>query len=217
MLLTSESSASRQAYLRRDVHDVADAIQQGVLMTQIVAAEFDDFAAADAALDALRGQGFPPSHLTKFFLNPSGLHALAPAGGDTLADPGSTESGPGAVKGAVLGTAAGLALGLAAVPVVGPVAAVAAAAGGVAAGAATGSLAGAVVEDEAHGERPKPRPPGVVVAVNVPTPDERERATSTFWRHRAHSIELAEGTWNNGTWQDFNPESIPHWRKAPAR
>ena len=192
-------------------------------MTQIVAAEFDDFAAADAALDALRGEGFPSSHLTKFFLNPSGLHALAPPGGDTLADPGSTESGPGAVKGAVLGSAAGLALGLAAVPVVGPVAAVVAAAGGVAAGAATGSLAGAIAEDEAHGqagahgEAPKPRPPGVVVAVNVPTPDERERATSTFWRHRANSIELAEGTWNDGTWQDFNPESISHWRKAPAR
>jgi len=192
-------------------------MQQGVLMTQIVAAEFDDFAAADAALDALRGQGFPSSHLTKFFLSPSGQHTQAPGGRDTLADPGSADSAPGAVKGAVLGSAAGLALGLAAVPVVGPIAAVAAAAGGVAAGAATGSLAGAVAEDEPHGDAPKPRPPGVVVAVNVPTPDERERATSTFWRHRANSIELAEGTWNDGTWQDFNAQSIPQWRKAPAR
>ena len=178
-------------------------------MTQIVAAEFNDFAAADAALDALRGQGFPSSHLMKFFLNPSGT-------GDTLADPGSADSAPGAVKGAVLGSAAGLALGLAAVPVVGPVAAVAAAVGGVAAGAATGSLAGAVAEDDANGEAAKPRPSGVVVAINVPTPDERERATSILWRHRANSIELAEGTWNDGTWQDFNPQSIPQWRKAPA-
>ncbi len=176
-------------------------------MTQIVAAEFDDFAAAEAAVDALRGQGFPSSHLTKFFVSPDG---------DTLADPGSAQSAPGAVKGAVLGSAAGLALGLAAVPVVGPIAAVAAAAGGVAAGAATGSLAGAVAEDEAHGEAPTPHPSGVVVAVNVPTPEERERATSICWRHHASSIELAEGTWDDGTWQDFNPQSLPHWRKAPA-
>jgi hypothetical protein len=177
-------------------------------MTQIVAAEFDDFTAAEAAVDALRGQGFAPSHLTKLFLTPTG--------GDTLADPGSPDAAPGAVKGAVLGSAAGLALGLAAVPVVGPVAAVAAAAGGVAAGAATGSLAGAVSEDEAtHGDAPTARPSGVVVAVNATTPDERERASSIFWRHRAHSIELAEGTWNEGTWQDFDPRSVPRWRKAP--
>ena len=54
------------------------------------------------------------------------------------------------------------------------------------------------------------------MAVNVDTPEERERASSIFWRHHAHSIELAEGTWNDGTWQDFNPLSVPRWRKAPA-
>jgi hypothetical protein len=193
-------------------------------MTQIVAAEFDDFAAANAAVDALRGQGFPSSHLTKFFLTAPGQHAQYPLGGDTLADPGSEGAAPAAVKGAAVGSATGLALGLAA-------AAVAAAAGGIAAGAYAGSLAGAAQElggegkdkqteggtdDDAHAKAPKARPAGVVVAVNVPTPDERERATSIFWRHRANSIELAEGTWNNGTWQDFNPQSIPHWRKSPA-
>jgi hypothetical protein len=205
-------------------------MHQGVLMTQIVAAEFDDFAAADAAVDALRGQGFPPSHLTKFFLNAPGQHAQYPVGGDTLADPGSEGAAPAAVKGAVVGSATGLALGIAAASIAGPAAAVAAAAGGAAAGAYTGSLVGAAQElggsdkdkpkEDAKGkvraEAPTSRPAGVVVAVNVPTPDERERATSIFWRHRANSIELAEGTWNNGTWQDFNPQSLPHWRKAPA-
>jgi hypothetical protein len=199
-------------------------------MTQIVAAEFDDFAAADAALDALRGQGFPSSHLTKFFLTAPGQHAQYPVGGDTLADPGTGEAAPSSVKGAAVGSAAGLALGLAATPIVGPAAAIAAAAGAAAAGAYTGSLVGAAQElggdkdkdqqrEAAEQEAlaaPKTRPAGVVVAVNVPTPDERERATSIFWRHRANSIELADGKWDNGTWQDFNPQSIPHWRKAPA-
>ena len=200
-------------------------------MTQIVAAEFDDFTAADAAVDALRGQGFPSSHLTKFFLTAPGQHAQYPLGGDTLADPGSEGAAPAAVKGAAVGSATGLALGLAAAAIAGPAAAVAAAAGGIAAGAYAGSLAGAAQElggegkdkqmeerkdDDVHAEAPKPRPAGVVVAVNVPTPDERERATSIFWRHRANSIELADGTWNNGSWQVFNPQSIPHWRKSPA-
>src|SRR5262245_4778029 len=204
-------------------------MHRGVLMTQIVAAESDDFTAADAAVDALRRQGFPPSHLTKFFLSAPGQHAQYPVGGDTLADPGSEGAAPAAVKGAVVGSATGVALGIAAAAIAGPAAAVAAAAGGAAAGAYTGALVGAAQElggddkdkqreageDKVHAEAPKARPAGVVVAVSVPTPDERERATSIFWRHRANSIELAEGTWNNGTWQDFNPQSIPHWRKAP--
>lgn len=198
-------------------------------MTQIVAAEFDDFAAADAAVDALRGQGFPSSHLTKFFLTAPGQHAQYPVGGDTLADPGSEGAGPAAVKGAAVGSATGLALGIAAAAIAGPAAAVAAAAGGAAAGAYAGSLAGAAQElggddkdkqreedkDDVRAGAPKPRPPGVVGAVNVPTRDDRERANSIVCRHRANTIELAEGTWNNGTWQDFNPQSIPHWRKSP--
>ena len=58
-------------------------------------------------------------------------------------------------------------------------------------------------------------PEGIVVAVNVPTPPKRERATTILWRHRADSIEVAEGTWRNGTWQDFDPVSISHGRRAP--
>lgn len=172
-------------------------------MAHIVAAEFKEFEAAETALDALRAQGFAPSQLTTFHLNGPGQRATYPIGA-------------GAVKGAALGSAAGLALGAVAIPATGPVAAV----GGIAAGADAGSLAGrvgALGSDDARADAPLVPPAGVVVAVHVPTTAERERATSIFWRHRAHSIELADGNWKDGTWQDFDPVSMmPRWRKAPA-
>jgi hypothetical protein len=80
-------------------------------------------------------------------------------------------------------------------------------------GAALGSVAGLALGAAAA---PVQRPAGVVVAVLAPTPAERERAASILWRHRAHSIEIAEGVWKHGTWQDFDPVSIPKWRKAPG-
>lgn len=185
-------------------------------MAHIVAAEFKEFAEAEAAVAALREQGFAPSQLTTFYLNAPGQHATFPIGGDRYKDPQAASGGSGALKGAALGSTAGLALGVVAAPVVGAVAAV----GGIAAGAYAGSLAGAVgslgKDRPATEPLPEERPAGVVVAVHVPSPAERERATSIFWRHRAHSIELAEGEWKDGTWQDFDPVSIPHWRKAPG-
>jgi hypothetical protein len=114
----------------------------------------------------------------------------------------------------MLGGAAGLALGLAAAPLVGPLAV----AGGLVAGAYSGSLAGAVGalgKGETRPEPPVARPSGVVVAVHAPTTFERERATAVLQRQRANSIEIAEGTWKDGTWRDFDPVSIPRWRKPP--
>ncbi len=187
----------------------------GSAMAHIVAAEFKEFAQAESALEALREQGFASSQLTTFYLNAPGQHATFPIGGDQYKDPEAAEGGSGALKGAALGSAAGLALGAAAVPVVG----IAAAVGSIAAGAYAGSLAGAVGslgKDEPDAAPPVARPAGVVVAVHAPTPPERERATSILWRHRAYSIELAEGNWKDGTWQDFDPVSIPNWRKAPG-
>ena len=143
-------------------------------MAHIVAGEFDEFAAAEAALDALRSEGFAASQLTMLYLNAPGQPAKFPIGGDQLEDTEVESAGAGAVKGGALG------------------------------------------KDPPRPEAPTVSPAGVVVAVHVPTPPERERATLTFWRHRAHSIEVAEGTWRNGTWQDFDPVSIPRWRKAPA-
>jgi hypothetical protein len=110
-------------------------------MAHIVAAEFKEFAAAEAARDALRGEGFAGSQLTIFYLSAPGLSSPEP---------------------------------------------------------------------------PTMCTAGVVVAVHVPTPPERERATSICWHHGAEYIDVAEGAWRDGTWQDFDPVSIPRWHKAPS-
>jgi hypothetical protein len=63
---------------------------------------------------------------------------------------------------------------------------------------------------------PLGRPAGVVVAVYAPDAADRDRSMAVFLRHRADSIEHADGNWRDGKWQDFNPVSIPHWRVAPV-
>ena len=188
---------------------------EGITMDHIVAAEFGDFASAEAALRALENEGFALSQLTSFYLNAPGQHGTYPIGGDQDEDPEAKGAGAGAMRGAALGGAAGIALGLAAIPVVGPIAV----AGGLAVGAYTGSFAGAVESlgnDDTSPEPQLSRPAGVVVAVHTPTELDRERATSVLQRQSANSIEHAEGTWRDGTWDDFDPVSIPNWRKAPV-
>lgn len=185
-------------------------------MTNIVAAQFDDFNVVDAALSSLSDGGFGPTSVDTYFLNAAGQHARYPIGGDQDVDPEAHGAERGALAGAALGGAAGAALGLVAAPLAGA----AAAAGAIAAGVYAGSLAGAVHSlGKGHGALHPAvnRPAGVVVAVHAPTPSEQERAVSIFRRYRAHAIEEAEGVWKDGTWEDFDPISIPHWKKAPAQ
>lgn len=184
-------------------------------MANIVAALFDDFKTAEAALQSLRGDGFSAADTNTFFQNAGGQHARFPIGGDQFADPEAKGAEKGALTGAAIGGAAGLALGLAASPVAGPAAVV----GGLAAGAYAGSLAGAVGslgKGETRPEPPLNRPAGVVVAAYAPASLRRERAISIFRRHGAHAIEEADGKWKDGAWQDFDPVSIPRWRKVPV-
>jgi hypothetical protein len=185
----------------------------GTVMSNIVAAEFEGFEAAQAARRALR-EGFAPSRTSMFYLNPGGQHASFPIGGDQYADPQTKGAGKGALAGAALGGVAGLALGIAVTPILGPLVV-----GGLAAGAYAGSLAGAVGRRGKRETRPEPpanRPAGVVVAAFAPTVAEREHATSVLERHGPRAIEHAEGIWKDGTWADFDPVSIPKWRKPPA-
>jgi hypothetical protein len=184
-------------------------------MANIVAAQFDDINVVDAALSSLSEAGFAPTSVDTYFLNAAGQHARYPIGGDQDVDPEAHGAEKGALAGAALGGAAGAALGLVAAPVAGH----AAAAGAIAAGVYAGSLAGAVHslgKGHAAPDPPLNRPAGVVVAVYAPTSLEQKRAASIFGRYRAHAIEEADGTWKNGTWQDFDPVSIPNWRKAPV-
>jgi hypothetical protein len=183
-------------------------------MKNIVAAQFDDFAHAEAAMRELRtAQGLDARDVAHVVLNAPGRHAEHPLGGDQDADAGASHGDKGALTGAVIGGAAGAVTGLAVSPVVGPVGAVATAA----IGAYMGSLAGALhrmKDATAHGA-PPPRPAGVMVMVHATTGQQHDGAVSVFRRQGARGIEEAEGEWNDG-WTDFDPVSPPHWIVEPA-
>ncbi|MEO8677167.1 MAG: hypothetical protein ABI569_16445 [Casimicrobiaceae bacterium] len=184
-------------------------------MPNIIAAQFDDFAEVESAQQALSREGFSPSSMDAYFLNASGQHARFPIGGDQDVDPEAHGAETGALAGAAIGGVAGAALGLVAAPMAGPAAAV----GAIAAGVYAGSLAGAVHSLGKGHSAPAPalsRPAGLILAVYAPTQPQRDRATRVLLLHRAHAIEEADGRWDDGAWQDFDPTSIPSWRKAPA-
>ncbi len=181
----------------------------------ILAAQFDEFAQADAAIQELCGsRGFSPTDVAKIVLGAPGRHDAFPLGGDEDQDAGASKGDTGAASGAVMGGGAGVVAGVAAAAALGPIAALAAT--GI--GAYTGSLAGALdrmTDASAHGEVPA-RPAGVMVMAHAATPARREQALATFTNHRARGIEEAEGQWVDGTWADFSPVSRPHWLVPPA-
>ena len=185
-------------------------------MVNILSGQFDDFESAERLVAELHSLGVDNEDIQQFALNAPGQHDRYPIGGDEDVDPGARGGESGATVGAALGGAAGVAVGAAAIPILGPAAAVA----GLAIGAYTGSLAGALNamghQKESRDEPVTSRPAGVRVAVNVPTPERRYQVQEAFVRHRARSIEEAQGTWSNGAWVDFDPVSIPRWVVPPT-
>lgn len=184
--------------------------------SDIVVAQFDDFATAQAARDDVRALGIAETDTEVFALNAPGQHDTYAIGGDEHTDRGAEGGETGAGTGAALGAAAGLAVGVVAAPVVGPLAAVA----GVAAGAYVGSLRGAVgtmgEQGTEHADVAPDRPAGVRLAVHLADPVSREACVDVMRRHGAKSIELGNGAWNAG-WTGFDPRTRPHWLVAPAR
>jgi hypothetical protein len=174
-------------------------------MTRIVAGVFDDEGAATAAAHELRRAGFEAADLDQFALNPPGRHNVLPLGGDEDADPKAKGGDSGAMKGAAIGSAVGAVAGLAAAPLIGPIAV----AGGAAAGAYAGSLAGAVRKMGDDQPGPQTRPAGVMVAVNVESPENEELAIGVLRDRGARMIERADGAWRNGKWSDFDPVRPP--------
>jgi len=83
-------------------------------MSKIVAARFNDLEGAQAALNALPGQGFLQTEFQSFYVNPEGQHALHPLGGDAHSDEGAKHADEGAMRGAILGGCVGLVAGIAA-------------------------------------------------------------------------------------------------------
>lgn len=174
-------------------------------MPKIVAALFEDQAAAERALASLRAHGVGEGDLSSFVVNPPGMHHGLPLGGDEAADKEARGGEGGALRGAAVGGAVGIAVGLVAAPLVGP----AGIAAGIGAGAFVGSLVGAAnsMGDETK-HTPTARPGGVMVAVNV----ERVADDAVIQEMRdagAKLIEIDEGEWRNGTWVDFDPVRPP--------
>lgn len=112
----------------------------------------------------------------------------------------------GAASGAAIGGAIGLGVGVAAAPVAGPAGPIA----GAGLGAYVGSLVGTLRGLDTPGENePEIRPAGVLVAVRVHGPHAREHVADALRRNGAQAVEIADGTWRDGQWADFDPESEP--------
>src|SRR5947199_10356585 len=80
-------------------------------MARIVAGRFDRSVDADAALDALKRDGFTRAEVDAFYVGPPGQNARTPIGGDVHSDAGSAGAGRNGAIGAAIGAAAGLVVG----------------------------------------------------------------------------------------------------------
>src|SRR5690349_12566101 len=81
-------------------------------MSHIVAGRFDRTLDADAALEALKREGFSRSEVDAFYVGPPGQHAMTSVGGDAPhSSEGSQRGGVGAGIGAVIGLVIGLIAG----------------------------------------------------------------------------------------------------------
>jgi phage tail tape-measure protein len=186
-------------------------------MKTIIAGRYSQQAEADHAFRDLARAGFSIQDISLFYVNPQGQHALHPVGGDEDESAGTHEAKSGAVRGAVGGVGAGTLVGAATMPVLGPAGPLL----GAAVGAYTGSLVGALhnmdeTETDAEPVRDsgepaaetEPRKAGVMLAVAVETPTERDYAIEILREH-AEQVEAAEGTLQNGQWVDFDPLAPP--------
>ena len=183
-------------------------------MSLIVAARFNTFEQAEAAASALAKEGVTPDSLHTFYVNPAGAHAEYPTGGDQAADPEAKGGVWGAIGGAaavgVVGAIVGFAVTFSFTDSLIPVVA------GAGVGAYVGSLMGATyalgpakkrtrhVPPTAREKRERGRHAGVLLAVHT-TPDAAARIAQILRNAGGVEVERAEGRWENGQWQDFNP------------
>jgi len=174
-------------------------------MSRIVAGRFDRSVDADAALGALRRDGFSRAEVDTFYVGPPGQNARLPLGGDIDADAGARHAGVSGLIGAVIGLAVGLVAGFA---------------GGIDLGAATvplsaglGALVGvfAGVMTSLHAATPHARHAhiaesrgGRVIAVCVDRQGTEQRAVTALRSNNAREVGRTEGLWRNG-WKDFDP------------
>nr|WP_028210653.1 hypothetical protein [Paraburkholderia mimosarum] len=181
-------------------------------MSQIIAARFTTFDAADTARKRLLANQFVEEDVAEFFVNPSGQHARYPIGGDAYADPQARPAGIGATSGGALGAVVGAAVAAVLTFLVFHSVLVAAVATLV--GLYIGTMIGALVlarggrradEPEAvPNSVPHERESGVMLAVHVNSAMQ-PRAIRVLRESNAQDIEIADGKWQDGRWADFDP------------
>ena len=181
-------------------------------MTTLIAGRFSQQTQAESASTELLRSGFSPRDMTLFYVNPQGQHGTYPVGGDEDESAGTHHASAGAMRGAAGGVGVGTLVGAATLPVLGPAGPLL----GAAVGAYTGSLVGALnkmnkseeamdnAEEQFPAEEAHPRKAGVLLAVAVTTPEQRESAIQILGVS-ALELEEAEGVMNNGQWTDFDP------------
>ncbi|HTH61439.1 MAG TPA: hypothetical protein VL689_14920 [Paraburkholderia sp.] len=183
-------------------------------MSLIVAGRFTTFDDAQAAIGALRSDGFVDEDISLFYVNPGGQHARYPVGGDRYADPQAKSASLGAGAGVAVGAFAGVIVAIGLSLVFFHTILVLAIAAGV--GAYVGSLAGAMWQTRGGGRAPQPDPAhepdgtpktresGVLLAVHV-NPQTQPQAAQVLRTSGAMEIERASGRWQDGRWADFDP------------
>jgi hypothetical protein len=186
-------------------------------MKTLIAGRYEQQTEAENAWRDFLRAGFSAREMSLFYVNPQGQHALYPVGGDEDESAGTHEAKSGAVRGAVGGVGAGTLVGAATIPVLGPAGPLMGAAVGAYTGALVGALknmeedaeegSDAVPDRNAPGAEP-PRKAGLMLAVAVASPAEREAAVDIHGM-RAQSVEEAEGVLQNGDWIDFDPLAPP--------
>ena len=181
-------------------------------MSRIIAGRFDATLDADAALEALRREGFSREDIDSFYVAPPGQHSMTPVGGDARkASAGAQEAGRGAVMGAIVGAVIGGVVGML-ISIRWQDFAPAIILFGAGIGAYVGSFVGAARwvhhprPDEASIEHPAEPRGGRMIAVNVDRAGSEAAAVKVLREYGARDIGRAEGVWRNG-WKDFDPRS----------
>lgn len=173
-------------------------------MSRIVAGRFDRSVDADAALEALKRNGFMRDEVDAFYVGPPGQNARLPIGGDAYSDAGSASAGRYGAIGALIGFAIGLIIG----SLIGMHAVLLACGLGALVGAFAGvmmSLHGAS-RSEATPEHPVETRGGRMIAVRVDRSGSERLAIEALRSNNARDVGRTEGEWRNG-WTDFDPRT----------
>jgi hypothetical protein len=177
-------------------------------MSRIIAGRFDATVDADAAVEALRREGFAREEIDSFYVGPGGQHDMTAVGGDVHSSAGSRFAGVGAITGAVIGGLAGVLIAWAFARDYGAVVILF----GAGLGAYVGSFLGTIGKvrggrrGEASIEHPVEPRGGRMIAVNVDRAGMDARALKVLRELGARDIGRAAGTWSKG-WKDFDPRA----------